>query len=1301
MKVGLAVLMMCMGLQLGAACEVFAERTPSSPPPLSEATEEGSEIDYATQEEPPQYASLVAQSGPAPWERPGPIPFNGGYVQHHPRIYLIFYGSDWDKHTLVKEQILQLYNWLPGSSYQSLLTQYFDFNGYVTGDVAIAGSYVDTRVAYPAKLNNEVIKEEIQYSINTRGWSPNYENQYVVLFPPGPEPSSLWEFACAAHGWSGQFAWVALPWSPEGCQRGLAVGNAMQVSASHEYAEAVTDPIPTENYWGWENENFGGEIADICNTGTPAEQAEVAPGIFAAKVIDDYLWAATGNRCVAQDASPARFEVNTAAPTFPVPHTASLNGFVNAAGWGANYNFALMGASGTRYLPSERDARYGDWYGFSPAPNGFVPQAVSAQATGLKGSTTYEVRLDGNGPITLPTSFENVGALYDIGGGTVSFTTPDWRPIATTEAATSVKGHSAVLHATVNPEGTATTYQFEYGPTTSYGTSVPIPAAGIGAGAAAVAVENSIASLEEATVYHFRVSATNSEGTSFGTDRQFRTPGKPVVRTDAALYANTFEPRLTATVNPNGAPTTYQLEYGPTTSYGTKVPLSPQEVGSDLLDHSVGQYLAGLQRNTTFHYRVFAENEVGSSFGADSTFTTLPPCKGPEAKCVWSTQASVDPPPFTEDELIGVSCASASMCMGVGYNGYQKNSFLERWNGSAWSLVQSVPGRVKAISCAATSACAAVGTGSGGTAQSWMITELSGGWLLSEVAPPLPVGSSQTNLGDVSCISTTCVAVGSYRNSGGVYQPLVERWNGSTWAVQLAPNPSEGSAQSAMLSVSCSATTFCLAVGEAANKPFAERYSSTEGWKILSAPNPSGATSAKLASVSCPTSTLCMAVGASSEKAGAEKTLAESWNGSALSVTSSPNPTEAKGYVNFTGVSCRSSSACTAVGYYASKVDGGVAVELKTLAESWNGGAWTLQATPNPSASQQSGLLDVSCASSTSCVGVGLAAPGTAGETKVTLAETWNGSAWSTQSTFNPAPLTEDELKDVSCLRTTVCFGVGRNRYRKNSFIETWSGGSWQLLQNVAGEIKGISCPLGSSFCAVVGKTDAGTPQSWMISEFQGGWLVLEAAPPNPAGGIEATLNDVSCTQTACSAVGSYRNSEGLFRPLIERWNGSAWSLQEAPNPIEGSAQNAMLGVSCAETVCFAVGYSSEKPGSEKALVENWDGSSWSIGAIPTPADALGYVNLNSISCLSPRACSAGGYYASGLSGGVATEVKPMVVSLTATQWSLQNPAPAAGFKYAGLESISCTSVIACTAVGAKSPVPQGQPIMTLAERYE
>jgi sugar lactone lactonase YvrE len=96
------------------------------------------------------------------------------------------------------------------------------------------------------------------------------------------------------------------------------------------------------------------------------------------------------------------------------------------------------------------------------------------------------------------------------------------------EAATEVTSASAILNASVNPHGFETTYRFEYGKTTSYGTNVPIPDKSVGSGSAGIKASQAMGGLEASTVYHFRVVAKNSEGTSTSKDEIFTTKASPI-----------------------------------------------------------------------------------------------------------------------------------------------------------------------------------------------------------------------------------------------------------------------------------------------------------------------------------------------------------------------------------------------------------------------------------------------------------------------------------------------------------------------------------------------------------------------------------------------------------------------------------------------------------------------------------------------------------------------------------------------------------------------------------------------------
>ncbi len=155
-------------------------------------------------------------------------------------------------------------------------------------------------------------------------------------------------------------------------------------------------------------------------------------------------------------------------------------------------------------------------------------------------------------------------------------------------------------------------------------------------------------------------------------------------------------------------------------------------------------------------------------------------------------------------------------------------------------------------------------------------------WALQSLAAPSLTGQQSA----VSCPSVTaCAAVGHYFSTTGIEVTLAERWNGTSWAIQISPNPS-GAAGSGLDGVSCTSATACTAVGSytgatGATRTLAERWNGAT-WAIQSTPNPIAATSSSLSSVSCTSNTSCTAVGYFQNSAGTFLTLAERWNGTEL-----------------------------------------------------------------------------------------------------------------------------------------------------------------------------------------------------------------------------------------------------------------------------------------------------------------------------------------------------------------------------------------------------------------------------------
>jgi hypothetical protein len=218
-------------------------------------------------------------------------------------------------------------------------------------------------------------------------------------------------------------------------------------------------------------------------------------------------------------------------------------------------------------------------------------------------------------------------------------------PDATTSAASNVAQTTATIAGSVNPQGTATTYHFEYGTSTSYGLQTDEQDAG--SGTAAVDVHADLTGLTTDTTYHYRLVATNAAGVTRGADRTLRTaqaPGPPGASTGSARNVTPTGARLTGTVDPKGRATTYRFEYGTTTGYGKRT--ADASAGSGQSGRSVSATIGGLSPNTRYHYRVVATNAAGVTRGRDRSFATLRNPQGITAS------ASPNPAPWSGSTTI-------------------------------------------------------------------------------------------------------------------------------------------------------------------------------------------------------------------------------------------------------------------------------------------------------------------------------------------------------------------------------------------------------------------------------------------------------------------------------------------------------------------------------------------------------------------------------------------------------------------------------------------------------------------------
>jgi len=324
-------------------------------------------------------------------------------------------------------------------------------------------------------------------------------------------------------------------------------------------------------------------------------------------------------------------------------------------------------------------------------------------------------------------------------------------------------------------------------------------------------------------------------------------------------------------------------------------------------------------------------------------------------------------------------------------------------------------------------------------------------------------------------------------------------------------------------------------------------------------------------------------------------------------------------------VACHTSSSCEAVGAYftASHVK-------RTMAQSWNGTSWATQSTPNNGAGDND-LIGVACATITSCKAVGYFVNGSSVDR--TVAESWNGTTWTLIPSADNGSNT-NTLQDVSCVSSTNCKAVGyyiNASSVQKTLIESWNGSTWSLMTspNVGtgtNYLRRVSC-FSASSCKAVGDYQSGTITKTLVESWNGStWSVMSS--PNIGAGNNI-LYGVSCfAATSCKAVGNYDNASNLEQTLAESWNGSSWTVVSSPN--EGTGVDFLNNLSCtSSTSCQAVGSYVNASSVNQTLAEGWNGTSWSVESTPDASTSTNY--LFNVTC-NGALCKAVGDYVNGSS---------------------------------------------------------------------
>jgi hypothetical protein len=377
------------------------------------------------------------------------------------------------------------------------------------------------------------------------------------------------------------------------------------------------------------------------------------------------------------------------------------------------------------------------------------------------------------------------------------------------------------------------------------------------------------------------------------------------------------------------------------------------------------------------------------------------------------------------------------------------------------------------------------------------------------------------------------------KNSTGTFKGEDRRVGTSSWRQQSMPE-FKTDKWPRMKEVSCPSPSFCMAVGNrsipdgvgADTRNLAEKWNGSE-WTVTETPEPEGAFWSFLEGVSCTSSTWCMAVG-KADTPSFNGFYALYWNGTKWTAAMPATPSSGH-EPELHGVSCVSSSWCVAVGdYYVINPF----TEYLPLIEIWNGTSWSVQSSSMSPALGLLELFNVSCSSTTQCMAVGMATENgeTSKEYEAPLVLGLSGSTWSRLTGLPANPLKNTGYDDVSCPASDFCI-VGGGSWETveglltlADFSLAYDGGAWREV-NVNGRISDISC-ISVNWCEGVSGFE-GQPhaQHWNGEK----WVAEETLLPT-SGEFVGGFDGVACADvSSCEAVGDYSYNAGSISgwPII------------------------------------------------------------------------------------------------------------------------------------------------------------------------
>lgn len=312
-------------------------------------------------------------------------------------------------------------------------------------------------------------------------------------------------------------------------------------------------------------------------------------------------------------------------------------------------------------------------------------------------------------------------------------------------------------------------------------------------------------------------------------------------------------------------------------------------------------------------------------------------------------------------------------------------------------------------------------------------------------------------------------------------------------------------------------------------------------------------------------------------------------------------------------------------------------------------------------------------------------------------------SPWSIEPSPNPPGVVSSSLVAVSCPENRHCLAVGNSFTSSNgeiAFAESLVGSTWTLdatpvLAGVDSSVlSGVSCATAGN-CEAAGYTVSTLthPNVLPLIEKWNGSSWTQTSVPIPANASWAILTGVSCPRPgSCVAVGGFipRGVNAVEQPLVEQWDGSTWSVVTAPNPHAENGSD-FTGIDClAPKACEVVGDYNYADIAQSVFAYGYNGGSWTSQAQINPVGQQ--VNSDaSVSCTSVTVCNSVGSW-------IGNDTLGLTEYWNGASWVRQDSHGPHGTITNELFAVSCVGLELCVAVGDASVNANNSPAQPIAE---